>query len=139
MTPTPHPRLEAREVEMSRPIHWLALAWRDMERCPTPGVIHGLILAITGGALFWYARHDFWWIAAMLSVCMMLAPLLATGLYEISRMLERDEEQPKIKRILAQPKNHHGPRLRARQAPVLAQELGDHHGKPARDQKAQRQ
>jgi uncharacterized membrane protein len=88
----PHPKLEAREVEMSRPMHWLVLAWRDMERCPMPGVIHGLILALTGAALFWYARHDFWWIAAMLSVCMMLAPLLATGLYEISRLLERDEK-----------------------------------------------
>jgi uncharacterized membrane protein len=42
--------------------------------------------------LFWFARHQFWWIAAMLSVCMIVAPLLATGLYDISRRLERGEE-----------------------------------------------
>ena len=91
-SPKPHPELEARDIEMFRPMHWLALAWRDMERCPTAGVTHGLILAMIGGALFWFVRQDFWWIAAMLSVCMIVAPLLATGLYDISRRLERNEE-----------------------------------------------
>jgi uncharacterized membrane protein len=89
---TPHPDLEAKDIEMSRPVHWLALAWRDMERCPTAGVTHGLILALVCAGLFWFARHEFWWIAAMLSACMIVAPLLAMGLYEISRRLERDEE-----------------------------------------------
>ncbi len=85
-------RLHAREVELLRPLHWLALAWRDMERCPTAGVMHGLVLAVIGGALFWLARHAFWWLAAMLSVCMTMAPLLASGLYDISRRLERGED-----------------------------------------------
>ena len=89
---TPHPDLEAIDIEMFRPMHWLALAWKDMERCPTAGVTHGLILAIIGGGLFWFARHDFWWIAAMLSASMIVAPLLAMGLYDISRRLERNEE-----------------------------------------------
>ena len=89
---TPHPNLEVKDIEMFRPMHWLALAWKDMERCPTAGVTHGLILAIIGGGLFWFARQEFWWIAAMLSACMIVAPLLAMGLYDISRRLERDEE-----------------------------------------------
>ena len=84
--------MQAKDIEVLRPLHWLALAWKDVERCPTAGVTHGLILAIIGGGLFWFARHEFWWIAAMLSACMIVAPLLATGLYEISRRLERDEE-----------------------------------------------
>ena len=91
-THAPQARLHAREVELLRPLHWLALAWRDMERCPTAGVMHGLVLAVIGGALFWLARHAFWWMAAMLSVCMTIAPLLATGLYDISRRLERGED-----------------------------------------------
>ena len=89
---TPHPALEVKDIEMFRPMHWLALAWKDMERCPTAGATHGLILAVIAGGLFWFARHDFWWIAAMLSVSMIIAPLLATGLYDISRRLERGEE-----------------------------------------------
>jgi uncharacterized membrane protein len=84
--------MQVKDVEMMRPLHWLALAWRDMERCPTAGVTHGLILAIMGGSLFWFARDEFWWIAAMFSACMIVAPLLAVGLYEISRRLERGEE-----------------------------------------------
>ena len=84
--------MQAKNIEVMRPLHWLALAWRDMERCPTAGITHGLILAIIGGGLVWFARHEFWWIAAMLSACMIVAPLLATGLYDISRRLERGEE-----------------------------------------------
>ena len=91
-TPTPHhPELLVREVELLRPLQWLALAWRDMERCPTAGVMHGLVLALIGGGCFWFARHAFWWLAAMLSVSMTIAPLLASGLYDISRRLERGE------------------------------------------------
>lgn len=92
MNHTPHPEPIIKEVDMLRPMHWLALAWHDMERCPTAGVTHGLLMAVVGGALFWVARHDFWWIAAMLSVCMIVAPLLALGLYDISRRLERQQE-----------------------------------------------
>ena len=52
---TPHPDLAPKDIEMMRPMHWLALAWKDMERCPTAGVTHGLILALIGGCLFWFA------------------------------------------------------------------------------------
>ncbi len=93
MQQTPqHPELEVIDIEMFRPMHWLALAWKDIERCPTAGVVHGLILAVVSGGLFWLARHQFWWIVAMLSVSMIIAPLLATGLYDISRRLERGEQ-----------------------------------------------
>jgi len=89
---THEPALEVKGIDMMRPMHWLALAWRDMEHCPTAGMTHGLILALVSGGLFWFARHNFWWIAAMLSVCMIIAPLLASGLYDISRRIERHEE-----------------------------------------------
>jgi uncharacterized membrane protein len=88
---SPHPDLQVREVELTRPLHWLALAWRDIEKSPTSGATHGLILACVAGLLFWFARHEFWWIAAMLATCMIVAPLLATGLYDISRRLERKQ------------------------------------------------
>lgn len=91
-TITPHPALEVKDVEIFMPMQWLALAWKDMEKCPTAGVTHGFILALIGGGLFWFARHDFWWIAAMLSASMIIAPLLATGLYDISRRIERGQE-----------------------------------------------
>ena len=92
MSNTPsHPKLEVIDIQMFRPWHWLSLAWQDFKRSPAAGVAHGLILAVVSGGLFWLARDDFSWIAAMLSVSMIIAPLLACGLYDISRRLERGE------------------------------------------------
>lgn len=92
MTQPTHPELQARVIDHTRPLRWLALAWRDIERCPTPGALHGLLLALVSGGWIALHREDFWWIVAMVASCMMIAPLLAVGLYDISRRLERGEE-----------------------------------------------
>lgn len=88
----PHPQLQVLEVTPMRTLRWLGLAWRDVERCPTPGVLHGLLVAVVAAGWTWLHRDDFWWIVAMVSSCMMIAPLLAVSLYDISRRLERGEE-----------------------------------------------
>ncbi|MBU3648824.1 MAG: DUF2189 domain-containing protein [Limnohabitans sp.] len=90
--PFVHPRLEARDIAFSQPLQWLALAWRDLERCPLVGGVHGLILAVAGGLFSWLYHDHYWWIVALIASCMMIAPLLAVGMYQVSRMLERGEE-----------------------------------------------
>jgi uncharacterized membrane protein len=74
-------------VEWHRPLQWLGRAWADIERCPTVGVGHGLLLALLGAGLLYFGRHHFWWLAGLLSTFMLVAPLLACGLYEVSRQL----------------------------------------------------
>ena len=40
-----------RHIPLLRPLGWLALGWHDLMRCPLPGLLHGLALALFGGAL----------------------------------------------------------------------------------------
>ncbi|MFO1340731.1 MAG: DUF2189 domain-containing protein [Burkholderiaceae bacterium] len=80
-----------RRIPALRPLGWLARGWRDLVACPLPGLLHGLLLAVFGGLLFWHARHQFWWLAGAFSGFLLVAPVLATGLYAVSRALERGE------------------------------------------------
>ena len=70
---------------------WLAAGWRDFARNPGPGLIHGAALALFGAALLAVAHDRFWLLAGAFSGFLLLAPILATGLYAISRGFERGE------------------------------------------------
>ncbi len=82
-------RFGTRRVPLLRPLGWLAAGWRDFVRCPLPGLLHGLALALFGAALFWMARNHFWLLAGAFSGFLLVAPILATGLYAVSRELQR--------------------------------------------------
>lgn len=80
-----------RRIPALRPLGWLARGWRDLMACPLPGLLHGLVLAGIGALLFWKLRHQFWWLAGAFSGFLLVAPVLATGLYAVSRAIERGE------------------------------------------------
>ena len=80
-----------RAVPLTAPLHWLALGWRDLVRCPGPALLHGAALAAFGLVLLWGAGDEFWLLAGAFSGFLLVAPILATGLYAISRALERGE------------------------------------------------
>ncbi|MCU0926253.1 MAG: DUF2189 domain-containing protein [Hydrogenophaga sp.] len=67
------------------PLRWLALGWSDLRRNPKPGLLHGLLLAAFGWLLLWVAHDRFWMLAGAFSGFLIVAPILATGLYHISR------------------------------------------------------
>lgn len=75
------------EVGWSRPMEWLARGLADFLRCPWPGLLHGLVTALFAGALIAVARHRFWVLAGAFSGFLIVAPLVATGLYAVSREL----------------------------------------------------
>jgi uncharacterized membrane protein len=83
-------RFATRAVPPLRPLAWLAAGWRDFAACPLPGVLHGAALAAFGALLLWQARHQFWWLAGAFSGFLLVAPVLATGLYAVSRALQRE-------------------------------------------------
>ena len=83
------PRLDGvRAVGIAQPLRWLALGWADLVRCPLPGLLHGLVTAAFGALLLGLAGNRFWLLAGGFSGFLLVAPLLATGLYAVSRALE---------------------------------------------------
>ena len=92
MRPKPRPYLPpVRTIGPMQPLAWLALAWRDMVRTGWLSFAHGLAVALFGGALLAVAHHRFWLLAGALSGFLVVAPVLATSLYALSRALERGE------------------------------------------------
>lgn len=80
-TPTTTPE----SISLRSPLRWLALGWADLRRNPAPGLWHGLLLATGGWMLLWGARDQFWLLAGAFSGFLIVAPILATGLYHVSR------------------------------------------------------
>lgn len=76
---------EATPVNLMSPWRWLALGWTDLRRNPLPGLLHGLMLGAFGWLLLWVAHDRFWLLAGAFSGFLIVAPILATGLYHISR------------------------------------------------------
>ena len=92
MPKTAHTLPTIRTVSPLRPVAWLALAWRDMVRIGWVSFAHGLALALFGGVIVAIAHQKFWLLAGALSGFLVIAPVLATSLYALSRALERNEK-----------------------------------------------
>lgn len=80
-----------REVPVGRPVRWLALGWRDFTRAFLPSVLHGVLAALGGYIILAVAWGQFYLISGALSGFLLVAPILATGLYELSRRMVRGE------------------------------------------------
>ena len=87
--PTSSRRPTARPVSPGQPFSWLARGWADLLRRPVPGLLHGLATALFGAVLVALAHDRFWLLAGAFSGFMLVAPIVATGLYAIRRGIER--------------------------------------------------
>lgn len=80
--------LPVREVPVTAALGWLGLGWGDVWRTPAVSLAHGLAVALFGALLLMVARHQFWWLAGAFTGFLLVAPVLATGLYALSRAQE---------------------------------------------------
>lgn len=78
-------------ITYDQPMHWLALGFKDMARAPLLSMLHGLVLALFGGLITWIAYDRFWLLAGCVSGFLVVAPVLATSLYAMSRAIERGQ------------------------------------------------
>ncbi len=81
----------ARLLRPLQPMTWLERAWHDIRQVPAVSFGHGALLAVLGLLLMGFAKDRFWVLAGALSGFLLVAPILATGLYAVSRALERGE------------------------------------------------
>ena len=87
-------------IPLLRPLGWLARGWRDLVACPMLALAHGFATTAFGAALLSVAHSRFWLLAGAFSGFLIVAPLLATGLYNVSRALEKGR-QPTLGTVLA--------------------------------------
>jgi uncharacterized membrane protein len=80
-----------REVPLMQPLAWLARGARDLARCPLPGLVHGLAAAAFAAVLLAVAHDHFWLLGGAFSGFLIVAPVVATALYRISRSLQRGQ------------------------------------------------
>jgi uncharacterized membrane protein len=89
--PDPTELPPVRQVAMTRPLAWLRLGWQDLWRCGPLSLLHGVAMTGFGALIAWLAHDQFWWLAGAFSGFMVVAPVLATSLYALSRAIERGE------------------------------------------------
>ncbi len=87
----PAPRIN--KIEIDQPWTWLSRGWADLRKAPRVSVTYGLFFAIVGfvllGAL-WFLNW-FYLVLPFSAGFMLMGPLVAVGLYEISRRLDASE------------------------------------------------
>ena len=83
---TPVPTVNV--VPLTAPLQWLVLGSRDLLRCGCLSLAHGALLAVVGLALMVLGYRHFWLLAGAFSGFLVVAPVLATSLYAMSRAIE---------------------------------------------------
>ena len=88
-------------VHFSAPFVWLQAGWRDMGSVPVLCVTYGAALALFSMLLagFLYHTNQFIWFLVLVGGFMIIAPIIAAGLYRIAKMLGNGE-QPKLGDVL---------------------------------------
>jgi len=72
-------------IQTERPFVWLQAGWRDLRANPIASLAYGLLFAMAGDFILLFAWQRPQLFTAAIAGFFLVAPLLAAGLYEISR------------------------------------------------------
>ena len=75
-----------------QPLTWLFMAWRDIAKAGWVSVMHGVAMSVAGVAIVAVTHDHFWLLAGALSGFLVIAPVLATSLYALSRAIQHNEQ-----------------------------------------------
>lgn len=84
---------EVSSIDWRAPFRWLGGGWRDLMTAPGPCLAYGLIVSLISVALCYalIANDAAFWVLALTVGFVFVAPMLAMGLYEAGRAIERGE------------------------------------------------
>ena len=74
-----------RHVGLDRPVAWLKAGWSDLIANPLPSLAYGLLFSIGGDLVLLGSIGEPYLFLTAISGFFLVAPLLAAGLYELSR------------------------------------------------------
>lgn len=81
-----------RHIDAHAPGRWLAAGWQDIRANPLPSLAYGLLFALGGDLILLSLLSHPHLLSVAISGFFLVAPLLAAGLYELSRARESGEK-----------------------------------------------
>ena len=105
----PAPTLvRVRQIGFGTPVTWLRLGWKDLRRQPGASLFYGIALAVTGAVILGVTAGFPYLFAAAITGFLLVAPMLAAGLYELSRRYLAGEPAKLVDSMLAWRRNPSG-------------------------------
>lgn len=85
----PSVRVDTGTMSPLRPFAWLRLALRDLVACWPANAAHGLLMVLLGWVLLLLLGNHPYFVSAAVSGFLLFAPVMATGICELSRRLSQ--------------------------------------------------
>jgi len=74
-----------RQIDITAPLMWLKRGWTDLWRQPAASLFYGIAIAVTGAVILGVTASLPYLFGAAVTGFLLVAPMLAAGLYELSR------------------------------------------------------
>lgn len=81
-----------RQISWNSPLCWLQAGWRDFRANPLPSLAYGILFGLGGDLIILALLGHPHLVTVAVSGFFLIAPLLAAGLYELSRCTARGEK-----------------------------------------------
>ena len=88
-----------KKVGLLRPFHWLRSGWQELMAHPGPSLMYGILVTLAGWAIVTLAAPHAELFSTVITGFVLVAPLIAAGIYELTRLREAGEKPWIIGRI----------------------------------------
>ena len=82
---------EIRKINGDATVRWLSKGIEDFKIANLNSLLYGLVFVIAGAITIWFTRHNPVYVMALVTGFYLVGPPVATGLYDMSRRIEKGE------------------------------------------------